>query len=164
LFSNSYALNPFFGVDATGLERVLPNSEPAAPTDFYELIRTIPTDTAEKVGERVINGHKCTGFVVERTLTSDDRKAEKSRHISWVDPQTDKWRRTYWVDQQSKLPVEIETSFRSDAPMSYDADAVYSGFVFDAELDPALFSTDPPAGFRDINAKDSSDAGKPDAK
>jgi outer membrane lipoprotein-sorting protein len=163
-FANSYSPSPSLGVDATGLERVMPGSEPTAPTDFYELIHTIPTDTATKVGEREINGHQCTGFVVERTRTAEDRKSEKSRHISWVDPQTDKWRRTYWIDQQTKLPVEIATSFRSDAPMSYDADAVYSDFVFNAELDPALFSMDPPAGYGDINAKISEENSKPTAK
>jgi outer membrane lipoprotein-sorting protein/chaperonin cofactor prefoldin len=120
------------------------------PADFYELIRTIPSHSATQIGDRVINGQKCIGFLVERTQV-DGRKSET-------------WSRTYWVDAQSKLPVEIETSFRSNEPQSLDVDTVYSNFVFDAELDRALFSTDPPEGYAQLGGKKSADGDKPNAK
>src|SRR6185369_9677604 len=98
-------------------------------------------DSAKQIGKRVVNGQKCIGFVAERTR-DDGRKSEK-------------WTRKYWVDSQSKLPVEIETSFRSNERRSSDVDTVYSNFVFDADLEPALFSIVPPAGYTQLGVKNS---------
>jgi DNA-directed RNA polymerase specialized sigma24 family protein len=49
---------------------------------------------------------------------------------------------TFWADPQSARPVRIEL----DSP-SFNARSVMSNFRYDMELDSALFSLEPPAGY-----------------
>ncbi len=106
--------------------------------NFYDLIREVPKD-AKRFDERVIDGKKLDGFSVEKNLDQEQ--------------DTDRWKRVYWVEPDTKLPVRIETSYDSEDPTRYWTKWVLSDIVFDADLDPKLFSTDPPAGWTDLNAK-----------
>jgi hypothetical protein len=112
--------------------------KPQPEVDFYDRIRRVPAEKAEKLPERSLDGKKVIGFRVEE-------KTERKRGV-------DTFTRTFWVDPQTKLPVRIEISFRSTDPFMGRSDWVQSDFVFDAPLDRALFSTDPPAGYASVKA------------
>ena len=81
-----------------------------------------------------------------RRLLSNDADAADCFHPTF----TETLKRIYWVDTATKLPVRIDCSVTNNNPaaaaqklvewMKYD-------FVFDAELDPKLFSTEAPEGF-----------------
>lgn len=105
--------------------------------DFYAAIRTVPLDQANRLADREMDGRLVAVF---QTVTTRKRHAGTSTYT-----------RTYWVDPQTKLPVRIETTIRSTDPKMSDSDFVRRDIVFDAPLDEALFSTDAPAGYRDLS-------------
>ncbi len=108
--------------------------KPHPETDYYAQIRNVPFEKAEKLGERTLDGKKAAGFrVVEKTGGEDGT--------------ADTWTRTYWVDPKTKLPIRIEISFQATTPGIGSSDFVLSDFIFDAPMDPSLFSTDPPEGY-----------------
>ena len=113
--------------------------KPNLKVDFYKLfahsMQLYPAEKATKVPNRVIGGKTAAGFQFVE-------KIERSGA-------TETWTRTYWVDPKTKLPVRNEVQFRSTDPMMVDTDWVESDIVFDAPLDVALFSTDPPAGYHE---------------
>jgi len=112
--------------------------KPLPEADFYEEIRRVPADNAEKLPERIVDGKKAIGFrVVEKT----ERKQG-----------TDAFTRTFWVDPQTKLPIRIEISFRSTDAFMGQSDWVQTDFIFDAPIDRALFSTEPPEGYTNVEA------------
>jgi hypothetical protein len=57
------------------------------------------------------------------------------------------WENTYWVDVETMLPVRVEKKARSKNAMWAAMEWVWSDFVFDEELNPSLFSTEPPKGY-----------------
>jgi hypothetical protein len=115
--------------------------KPVPEADFYQQMRAIPTDEAEKLAERIVDGKSAVGF---RTVEAVDLQGG-----------TDTLTRTYWVDAKSKLPVRIEVEHRSTVPRHGQSRWVHSDFVFDAPLDESLFSTDPPEGY--TNARESAE-------
>ena len=104
--------------------------EPMPEAQFYASIRELPGNEAERLeGVRVIDNKKAVGF---RLKEEDD----------WGT-----WTRTFWVDPDTKLPLRIEISYRSPRKDLVGSDWIQSDFVWNAELDPSLFSTKPPEGY-----------------
>lgn len=103
---------------------------------FYEMLRQVPSDKAKQLPAKAIDGTTAIGFLIE----------EKIERKSGIDT----WKKTYWVDQKTKLPIRIETSFSSTNPMMGDCSWVTKDIIFDAPLDAALFSLDPPKGYTDL--------------
>jgi outer membrane lipoprotein-sorting protein len=106
---------------------------PAPEVDFYARMRDVPTESAEELPAREIEGTKVLGF---RTV----EKHERPRGV-------DTWTRTYWVDAETKLPLQIETTVESTDPRHGQSRWIQSDIVFDEPLDESLFSTDPPEGY-----------------
>jgi len=96
---------------------------------YDEVIREVPAE-AKPVPEKMIDNRRVLGFVFEE-------------HGGGYH-----WKRTYWVAPETKLPVRIEISARSDDKRLGPSDWVQTGFVFDEKLDTALFSTTPPADYQ----------------
>lgn len=112
---------------------------PTPQADFYTRLREVPASAA-KLPTKQIGDIKAEGFQVVENI-----KRPKSGH-------TDTWTRTFWIDPATKLPILIETSHRSTNPMAADSDFVIRDLIFDAPLDEALFSTEPPFGYTNSNA------------
>jgi hypothetical protein len=119
--------------------------EPDPKIDFYAMIRQTPVDPVKRLPEQSIGGKKVIGFVSE-----EQRKNDRG---------VDTFRHTFWVDPQTKLPIRIETTMRSTDPQMGETDWDISDLVFDAPLDPKLFSAEPPTGYSELSAS-SSDRGK----
>jgi outer membrane lipoprotein-sorting protein len=132
---------------------------------FYDLIRDVPVEKAKPLPEKQIAGKAAVGFLVEEKV-----QAPEGANV---------WQRTYWIDPETKLPLQIEVKLRTDVAAkaaddaaNLPADASTGGsmndtirnIVFDAVLDPRIFSLDPPAGYTNPAAKESADRAKPDAK
>jgi outer membrane lipoprotein-sorting protein len=115
--------------DFEGTNQTETEFKPSTEADIYKVIREIPAQ-AKPVPEKMIDNRRLLGFVFEE-------------HGGGYH-----WKRTYWVDAESKLPVRIEISARSDDKRLGPSDWVQTGFVFDEKLDAALFSTTPPADFQ----------------
>ena len=131
---------------------------PDALASLYKLLQ-VPDESTQKLPEKTVDGKKCVGFYVEKTTNTPFGKNIR------------KW--TYWVDTSTKQPVRIEqhwtgtfTGPRTTADGKVETVAaghgetewIISEIVFDAPLDPKLFSTDPPEGWTDLAKKNSVDA------
>ena len=128
--SNTLPSRQFAGLDAIYL-----GAELSPGTDFYDLIRNTPVDSAKQLGERTIDGKKLLGYSIQ--------KEKQNRN----DVET--WQTTFWVDPATKLPVQIETSYRTNIPTNAEKDSVISDIVFDAPLNLDLFSLVPPSDYHD---------------
>ena len=135
-----YIPHSVLGIDLNSGEVHEEKIEPAPEVDFYKRIREVPADKANRLPDRIIGGKGAAGF---RIVEKVERPAG-----------TDTWTKTYWVDPDTRLPVRIETTIRSTNPMMGESDFVLSDIVFDAQLDEALFTTDPPEGYRDLEVKE----------
>lgn len=113
-------------------------SVPFPQLDIYELIRHVPTDKAQHLPEKTIRGKQVIGFLVEQT--------EKNP----AGNDSTNWRHTWWVDPATKLPVQMEINWRSNDPKDAGSEKIISDIVFDAPLDPTLFSIDLPVGYTDL--------------
>jgi hypothetical protein len=113
---------------------------PMPEVDFYKQIRDLLSGKAEKLPDRTIDGKRTLGY---RFVEKQEEKFGKK---SFTNTST----RDIWVDPGTKLPVRIEGRFRSDHPMIGATDYVMSDFIWDAPLDPSLFSTNPPEGYKEM--------------
>ena len=114
--------------------------EPASAELYKELNEIASSTTMTKLPARKIGDKQVVGFVFEKKF---EQKVEQETF-------TETLKRIYWVDTSTKLPVRIDCSVTNNHPaavaqklvewMKYD-------FVFDAELDPKLFSTETPEGY-----------------
>lgn len=111
------------------------SAKPYRQLDIYELISHVPTDQAKKLGEKTVNGKRAIGFLIEE----EEKYGESVM----------KWRHTWWVDPTTKLPLQLEISWGDDASKE-SGSKVVSDIVFDAPLDPAMFSIDVPSGYTDL--------------
>ncbi len=114
--------------------------QPMPELDFYKQIRDLLSGNAEKLPDRIIDGKRTLGY---RFVEKQEEKFGKK---SFTNTST----RDIWVDPGTKLPVCIEGRFRSDHPMIGATDYVMSDFIWDAPLDPSLFSTNPPEGYKEM--------------
>jgi outer membrane lipoprotein-sorting protein len=117
---------------------------PDSNYSLYNQIRELPTDKAKSLPGQMIDGKKATGFVI------DGKREEQGYSVNW--------QQTYWVDPNTKLPLRIEYSIRCLLPDGKIAgegkiDGLIKDIVFDAPLDPKLFSTVPPEGWTDLAAQ-----------
>ncbi len=114
--------------------------QPAMKTATLTLLGSKPTDlppmgesivawlksaeaTGKAVGEKTIDGVRTRGFETAFGATT----------------------MTIWGDPQTKLPVQIESTIGSDAT---SFQMTMRDFIFNAPLEDALFSTEPPAGYK----------------
>ncbi len=104
-------------------------------TDFYDLIRNTPVDGAKQLGQKTIDGKKLLGYSIQK---EKENKGDKET-----------WQTTFWVDPATKLPVRIETSYRTNIPIKAEKDSLITNIVFDVPLDPDLFSLAPPSDYHD---------------
>jgi len=103
--------------------------------DFFKRFRAVPAEATQRLPERQIDGKDAIGF----------------RSVEERDGGT--WTRTYWVDRASNLPIRIITEFASAKEGLGSSRWVDDHFVFDAELDDGLFSTETPAGYESKDGK-----------
>lgn len=106
---------------------------PAA--DFFQRFRSIPEEATERLPGTEIGGQQVLGF----------RSVETHESGTWT--------RTFWVDEKTKLPVQIVTEFESEQQGLSSAKWIQDHFVFDAELDDALFDTKTPEGYTEKEDK-----------
>ena len=105
--------------------------------DFYKQLRSLPSDKAETLPERMIDGKRTLGY----------RFVEKDEQRFGTQQATETFTRDIWVDPHTKLPIRIEVTFRST--LRGQSDWVYSDIIWDAPLDRSLFSTTPPEGYKE---------------
>lgn len=103
--------------------------------DFFHRFRAIPENATERLPGKTIDDTKVTGF----------RSVEEH--------ETGTWTRTFWVDENTKLPVQIVTEFESRQEGLSSSKWIQDHFVFDRELDDALFSTKTPDGYTEKEEK-----------
>lgn len=127
-----------FGITSDG-EVKQEKIEPRPEVDFYKRFAQISIETAKRLADKTIDGRPAAGFQVIETAEAFGG--------------TTTWTRNYWIDPKTKLPVRIETTIRSTSPTFGDTDFVQTNFIFDQPLDEALFSTDPPEGYKDLAAE-----------
>ncbi len=104
--------------------------KPMPEADFYEQVRRFAAGKVEKLPEQMIDGKRAVGF---RFVERGERTGKTLVRNIWVDPAT-------------KLPIRMEATYGSPRGPN-DGDAMRSEFIWDAPLDPALFSTEPPEGY-----------------
>ena len=101
--------------------------KPAGPTNMFEMMQQLVREgssglggKAESLGKKEIDGRVAVGF---RT------------HNNMLDM-------TLWADPQTARPVRVELEM-----LDGNSHSVMSNFRYDMELDPSLFSLEPPAGY-----------------
>ena len=101
--------------------------KPSGPSNPFEMVRQLiregssnPGEKVESLGKKEIDGRVLVGF---RT------------HSNMAD-------QTFWADPQTARLVRIEVNFPGGS-----GHGVMSNFCYDMELDPSLFSLEPPAGY-----------------
>ncbi|MEI8021403.1 MAG: hypothetical protein WCH39_24555 [Schlesneria sp.] len=114
--------------------------EPASAELYKELNEISSSTSMTKLPARKIDDKQVVGFVFEKKF---EQKVDKETF-------TETLKRIYWIDTATKLPVRVDCSVTNNNAaaaaqklvewMKYD-------FVFDAELDPKLFSTETPEGY-----------------
>ena len=104
------------------------------PANFsvYDLIRHISERVSERIGTRTIDGVEAVGFRIVGPLIPEVPVSTAA---------------TVWVDPAIMLPVRIEAVHRADDDHDATVADVMTDFVFDGELDPALFSFEVPEGY-----------------
>jgi len=115
--------------DFDGTNQTETEITPSPEADIYKVVSEVPGE-AKPLPEKTIDNRRVLGFFFE----------EHGGGYTW--------KRTYWVDPETKLPVRIEISARSDDKRLGPSDWVQAGFVFDEKLDTSLFSTTPPAEYQ----------------
>ncbi len=103
--------------------------ETRAAIDWYRSLRQAQNHSVQDLGPRKIDDRATFGFRVKKKSGQDFNV--------WTDYDV-------WVDRHTRLPVQAEASMTIQ---SLKAHVVLDEFAFDADLDPALFSLIPPAGF-----------------
>lgn len=93
------------------------------PADLYRSLRRIHAKAVERVPDKRIDGVTAHGFRVI--------DGQKTLQV--------------WIDPATELPIRIESTRQlSDGVEIVE---IATNFIFDSELDPSLFVTDPPAGY-----------------
>jgi outer membrane lipoprotein-sorting protein len=101
--------------------------KPAGPSNPFEMVRQLvregsssPAEKVESLGKKEIDGRVAIGF---RT------------HSNMAD-------QAFWADPQTARLVRVEVEFPGGS-----GHGVMNNFRYDMELDPSLFSLEPPAGY-----------------
>lgn len=96
--------------------------EAASLADFIDWLKTPREHSKQDLGPRKIEGKPTFGFRVRKDNQDYD----------------------VWVDQETGLPLRIESTFEV---LGKTVSFVMDEFVFDAKVDPELFSLTPPEGY-----------------
>jgi hypothetical protein len=115
-------------IDPDGTQKVK-DVQPAPQADIFRSVQSLPPNAEPTFSEKEIDGQDVVGFFHE----------DVSGVYIWND--------TYWVDKDTMLPVRVEKKGLSTNRQWLAMEWLWSDFVFDEELDPSLFSTEPPAGY-----------------
>ena len=117
--------------DMTKRREEMEKAHKSLPPDLFALVRRLVRkgssgtgDEVERLGTRRIDGREAVGF---RTRVGD------------MDM-------TLWADPETARPVRIEVSAGAMA----DVHMVMSNFRYDVDLDPAMFSLEPPEGYATV--------------
>lgn len=102
--------------------------------DFFKRWHSIPAEAARQQKNQMVDGQEVMVFQ------------------STENHESGKWVRTYLVDPATNLPVRIETDFESAKPGVTSSRWVQDQFIFDAEMEPELFSTQTPTGYESKEA------------
>ena len=102
--------------------------DPGVAFDEF-LRRPIPVEKAKELPERIVDGKRAIGFLVEHPSLPDTRTT------------------TYWIDPTTYLPIRIEDRYQPADPKDDGSEAIRRNIIFDAPIDRSLFSTDPPPGY-----------------
>ncbi len=94
----------------------------------YDMLRNAPKDAVRRLPDEKLDGKRVSCYVVPF-----GQGAQKQEAKVWADPATG-------------LPVRLE--FAGQDEKGRDVRQVARNLVFDAKLDPALFSLTPPDGYR----------------
>jgi len=114
--------------------------KPLPKANFYERMRRVPVEDAERLPEKKLGDKIATGYrLVEKVIKENG---------------TDTWTRTYWVDPNSMLPIRIEVTHTSTDPMIADSLWIQRDIKFNVPLDESLFSTELPENYADVTRQE----------
>jgi hypothetical protein len=92
--------------------------------NLYQTIKNLPSDaSARRLAGKKLDGRDVLGFVVK---VMDEEL-------------------TVWADTKTRLPMRIEAKGQEDGKAT---ELVMDEFLYDKELDPKLFSFEPPPGYK----------------
>ncbi len=124
-------------MDMKSMEDIMKKSGKGVPPDLFEMVRRLVREgssgtgeKAEKLGTKEIDGHAAVGF---RTHNSPIRGTMGGMTGDM----------TLWADPETARPIRIESAIQTFA----DVRLVMNNFRYDVELDPSLFSLEPPEGY-----------------
>ena len=120
-------------VNSDSRTRTQEKSKPALDTDLYAKPQEIPAEATTRLSAKRVGDKQAVGFLWEQVIEKQSGTQTSTR--------------TYWVDPDSMLPICININFRSTEKQMGRSSWVQTGFVFDAQIDESLFSTDPPDGY-----------------
>jgi outer membrane lipoprotein-sorting protein len=112
--------------------KILEDFDLSGKVDVYEMFRNIIKDAVERLPDEEIDGRSTMVFRVELPGPSKDKKMPMK----------------VWVDPKNDLPFRMEHS--SQEMNGKKIKILIYDIVFDQPLDPALFSFDPPKGYKVI--------------
>lgn len=118
----------------TGKTTESPAEWPEA-VDFFKPFREMPANEVEELPKRRVEGKNVIGF----------RGKEKEKDGTWT--------RTFWIDPNTRLPVEMVIDFQSTESDLVSARWVLNHFVFDRDIEDAVFSTEIPEGYSPQDGK-----------
>ena len=128
---------------------LMPNMKLAVTRDMRKFIEEMkksgrlakdaPTDEFEMVRRLVCEGNSGTGEKVQRL----GKKAIDGREAVGFQTHTEMGDTTIWADPETARPVRIDVRIE----MGGGGRLVMSDFRYDVNLDPTLFSLEPPAGY-----------------
>jgi hypothetical protein len=115
------------------VQRYVRPVEPDPDQDFErDLRQPVPIEKAHKqLPERIVDGRHAIGYEIRQYYLDEGMSTT-----------------IYWVDTTAQRPVRIEHYFKAVDPKDDIFVRMQRNIVFDAPLDKALFSTDPPPGYK----------------
>ena len=101
--------------------------KPAGPSNPFDMVRQLvkggnsgPGQKIESLGKKEIEGHEAIGFRTQSNLVDE----------------------TFWADPETSRLVLVEFDYPGGS-----GHGVMNNFRYDMDLDPSLFSLEPPAGY-----------------
>jgi outer membrane lipoprotein-sorting protein len=115
-------------MDMKKMSEDMKKSAKGAPPDLFEMVRRLVREgssgtgkQAERLGKQKIDGHEAVGFRTQNPIGD----------------------MTLWADPKTARPIRIELI----GEMFTNVHMVMNNFRYDMDLDPSLFSLEPPEGY-----------------
>lgn len=119
-----FSKNITLAIPSQGRVALLLRGQNLPPINPYEQLKNLPADTsARPLPGKQIDGKEVLGYAVK--LYGQEF--------------------TVWADARTRLPVQLESQEKNDKGQIVRL--IIDRFVFDKEIDPKLFSLEPPPGF-----------------